>query len=198
LIFSYYLLGKPQGVLGRVLGHTQTVTSANLRRAIKTLGLFIMCKGEPSAAMTQSILERANLEWLDLRSEKRDCDNPTPHIQLSVLVEKYIHMKSFDAVAKHYGVHRPEVRRAISASKTLLNPEEGSLVVEQTDPEFHASGTYLDTLIDKVNPIGVVFMKRGGKKSGNLRRVDSAICGQFRINVEDANFDVMFVSKASF
>jgi hypothetical protein len=72
-------------------------------------------------------------------------------IRLSDVIEMYAKVKSFASVAKHYGVHRPEVRRAMSnASKALMCRDEAA---EQTDPELHAIGAYIFSLIDKANPV---------------------------------------------
>jgi hypothetical protein len=69
---------------------------------------------------------------------------------------------------------------------------------EQVDPELQTLGAYITNLIDKANPVGRGITKRKAKKSGDIQRRDPDIVGQFRVRVDDPDFDAMFVSMAIF
>lgn len=176
LLLSYYLLSKTQNTLAIIHKSTQTVCSFRIRMAVKTLGTFVMM-GEPNEEMLHAILEKAGLE------------NSLEKVTLSKVVMEYVRTRNFQQVATHFGLHRPDVRRAMSrASKALMDSKDGKEA---------AVAAWLHSLIDKVSPVGVGFSKRKSQKLGHLYRSDPALLGQFRMNIEDANFGHMFVSRAN-
>lgn len=58
-------------------------------------------------------------------------------------------------------------------------------------------GAYIYSLIDKASPSGVGYSKRKQQKLGHLYMTDPLILGEFRIGVEDPEFDTGFVSRAN-
>lgn len=178
-----YLAGKAmvpthntQNTLAIIHKSTQTVCSFRIRMAIKTLACFIMM-GEPTVEHMHDILEKAGLE------------NNLEKINLSDVIDLYVKTRSFQRIAEVHGLHRPDIRRAMSrASKTLM---------ESKDPSEHALGAFIHSLIDKASPTGTGFSKRKTAKLGHIYRVDPPILGEFRIHVEDPDFDHFFVSRAN-
>lgn len=182
LLLSYYLLSKTQNTLAIIHKSTQTVCSFRIRMAVKTLGTFFMM-GEPSEEMLHAVLEKAGLE------DSLNKEDAPPAPALSKVVMEYVRSRNFQQVAHHFGLHRPDVRRAMSrASKTLMDSKDGKEA---------AVAAWLHSLIDKVSPTGTGFSKRKAQKMGHLYRSDPAILGQFRMNIEDPNFGAMFVSRAN-
>ena len=68
---------------------------------------------------------------------------------------------------------------------------------ESEDPEQQALGAYIFSLIDKHNPVGRGKTKRELLKEGWSFREDADICGQFRVRVDDPNFDQLFAARAN-
>lgn len=176
LLLSYYLLSKTQNTLALIHKSTQTVCSFRIRMAVKTLCAFIMM-GEPTPEKMRAILEREGLE------------DSLEKLPLSECVDLYAKTRSFQRIAEVHHLHRPDIRRAMSrASKALM---------DSRDAQAHALGAYIHSLIDKANPSGVGYSKRKVSKLGHIYRTDPAILGEFRIRVEDPDFDHMFVSRAN-
>lgn len=176
LLLSYYLLSKTQNTLALIHKSTQTVCSFRIRMAVKTLCAFIMM-GEPTPDKMHVILEKAGLE------------DGLEKISLSTVIDLYAKTRSFQRIAEVYHLHRPDIRRAMSrASKQLM---------ESKDAHEHALGAYIHSLIDKANPSGTGFSKRKVQKLGHIYRTDPSLLGEFRIRVEDPDFEHMFVSRAN-
>lgn len=176
LLLSYYLLSKTQNTLAIIHKSTQTVCSFRIRMAVKTLACFIMM-GEPTVGTMHAILEKAGLE----RSLEK--------IDLSEVIDLYAKTRSFQRIAEVHQLHRPDIRRAMSrASKALM---------ESKDTQEHALGAYIHSLIDKANPSGVGYSKRKMQKLGHIYRVDPPLLGEFRVRVQDPDFEHMFVSRAN-
>lgn len=176
MLLSYYLLSKTQNTLALIHKSTQTVCSFRIRMAVKTLGTFLMM-GEPTVEKMHNILMLAGLE------------NSIPKVELSKIVDLYVKTRNFQKIADIYKLHRPDIRRAMSrASKQLM---------ESRDGQQHALGAYIHSLIDKANPAGQGFSKRKIAKQCHIYRQDPDLLGEFRIRVDDANFDHMFVSRAN-
>jgi hypothetical protein len=177
LLLSYYLLSKTQNTLATIHKSTQTVCSFRIRMAVKTLGTFIMMGGAPTVEMMHEILTRAGLE------------DSLKKIELSKVVDLYVRTHNFQKISELHHLHRPDIRRAMSrASKQLM---------ESKDPQEHALGAYIHSLIDKANPAGQGFSKRKLAKQCHIYRQDPECLGFFRIKVEDPNFDSWFVSRAN-
>lgn len=176
MLLSYYLLSKTQNTLALIHKSTQTVCSFRIRMAVKTLGTFLMM-GEPTVEKMHNILTNAGLE------------NSIPKVELSKIVALYVKTRNFQRIADSYKLHRPDIRRAMSrASKQLMESKDG---------HEHALGAYIHSLIDKANPAGQGFSKRKIAKQCHIFRCDPELLGQFRIKIEDPNFDQMFVSRAN-
>ena len=175
MLLSYYLLGKTQTTLATIFKSTQTVCSFRIRMAIKVIGAFLLF-GEPTAEILAEILSKAGLE----DSLKGG---------LSKAVIEYAKCRSFQQVAETLGLHRPDVRRAMSrAARTLLN---------SNDSREAAMAAWIHSLVDKSSPVGVGYSKRKMMKEGHLYRSDSDILGQFVVSIESSEFDQLFVSRAN-
>ena len=177
LLLSYYLLAKTQNTLAIIHRSTQTVCSFRIRMAVKVLCAFILYEGEFTTEKMRPVLEGAGLE------------NCIKNVPLSTIVDLYVKTRSFQRIAEVHGLHRPDIRRAMSrASKQLL---------ESKDPMEEGLGAYIHSLIDKANPSGTGFSKRKVQKLGNIYRTDPAILGEYRLRINDSDFDHMFVSRAN-
>lgn len=177
LLLSYYLLAKTQNTLAIIHRSTQTVCSFRIRMAIKVLCAFILYEEEFTPEKMKVVLEGAKLE---------DC---IKSVSLSAIIDLYVKTRSFQRIAEIHKLHRPDIRRAMSrASKQLLESE---------DPQEKALGAYIHSLIDKANPSGTGFSKRKVQKLGNIYRCDPAVLGEFRVRINHADFDHMFVSRAN-
>jgi len=187
LLLSYYLLSKTQNTLAIIHKSTQTVCSFRIRMAVKTLACFIMM-GEPTVEHMNSILAKAR--YTDPKTnEEVMLERTLGEINLSEIIDLYAKTRSFQRIAEVHHLHRPDIRRAMSrASKHLM---------ESKDAQEHALGAYIHSLIDKANPSGVGYSKRKMQKLGHIYRVDPPLLGEFRIKVEDPDFDHMFVSRAN-
>ena len=177
LLLSYYLLSKTQNTLATIHKSTQTVCSFRIRMAVKTLGTFIMMSGAPTVEKMHEVLTKAGLE------------DSLQKIDLSKIVDLYVKTRNFQKIAELHHLHRPDIRRAMSrASKQLM---------ESKNPQEHALGAYIHSLIDKANPAGQGYSKRKIAKQCHIYRQDPAILGEFRISVSDPDFQHMFVSRAN-
>jgi hypothetical protein len=176
LLLSYYLLSKTQNTLAVIHKSTQTVCSFRIRMAVRTLGTFIMM-GQPTEEQLHEVLSKAGFEGC---LEK---------VALSKVVTEYVQCRSFQRVAETFGLHRPDVRRAMSrASKALMDSKDGKEA---------AMAAWIHSLIDKVSPVGTGFSKRKAQKMGHLYRSDAPLLGSFRIRIEDPAFDQLFISRAN-
>ncbi len=177
LLLSYYLLAKTQNTLAIIHRSTQTVCSFRIRMAVKVLCAFILYEKEFSPEKMKEVLTGAKLE------------NCIKNVPLSAIIDLYVKTRSFQRIAEIHSLHRPDIRRAMSrASKQLM---------ESKDPQEHALGAYIHSLIDKANPSGTGFSKRKVQKLGNIYRTDPAILGEYRLKITDPDFDHMFVSRAN-
>ena len=175
LLLSYYLLSKTQNTLALIHKSTQTVCSFRIRMAVKTLGTFMLV-GEPTEELLHEVLEKAGMEY-SLKAP------------LSQIIMEYVRCRNFQQVALHFGLHRPDVRRAMSrASKALMDSKDGREA---------ATAAWVHSLIDKVSPVGTGFSKRKAQKMGHIYMRSSEILGQFRVNIEHPDFGEFFVSRAN-
>jgi hypothetical protein len=189
LLLSYYLLGKTQIVLSKLLQTTQTVMSFRTRMAVKLAGTYLMMGGEPSVDQMRVVLIKAGLE------------HSLKNVSLSEIIVDYARCRSFEKIANAYHLHRPDIRRAMSlASKQLLRGDVTNLKTETTpaSPEELAVGAYIFNLIDKANPDGQGISKRQKAKAARcVVRVDPPCVGEFRVAVNDTGWDSLFVSRAN-
>ena len=190
LLLSYYLLGKTQIVLSKLLHSTQTVMSFRIRMAVKLAGTYIMMGGDPSVETMRVILIKAGLE------------DSLKKVALSEIIAMYAGCHSFEKIAKAYHLHRPDIRRAMSrASKHLLRGDGTHQFSEETSsasPEELALGAYIFNLIDKADPSNSGTTRRQKAKTARcVFRIDPPCTGEFRIAVNDPGWDSMFVSRAN-
>lgn len=180
LLLSYYLLSKTQNTLALIHKSTQTICSFRIRMAIKKLGTFMML-GVPTVAIMSEILTKAGFEN-SLEKEGRP-------MLLSKVIDAYAKTRNFQRVAEIYGLHRPDIRRAMSrASKALMLSKDGHEL---------ALGAYIHGLIDKASASGQGFSKRKLAKQCHIYRTDPSILGEFRIDVGNKDFDNVLVARAN-
>jgi hypothetical protein len=176
-LLAYYVLGKSQDSLAAVYRITQTVCSMKLRILVKTLCCMIVNGGVPSAAQMKPILEKVGMETL------------LSGIGMSECIEHYQRVRSFKAISTAYHIHPPDVRRNMRVARRTL--------LESTDVAAQTLGAYLTNLIDKSNPTGTGLSKRELAKAGDIIRSDPACLGEFRVRVEDADFEKVFSGRAN-
>ena len=175
MLLSYYLLGKTQTTLAAIFKSTQTVCSFRIRMAVRVIGAFLLF-GEPTAEVLSEVLTKAELE----DSLKGG---------LSKAIIEYAKCRSFQQVADVLGLHRPDVRRAMSrAARALMGSR---------DSKEAAMAAWIHSLVDKSNPIGPGYSKRKMQKEGHLYRTDPDILGSFVVRIDDPSFDALFVSRAN-
>lgn len=189
LLLSYYLLGKPQIVLSKLLQTTQTVCSFRIRMAVKLAGTYLMMGGAPDVETMRVILSKAGLE------------HSLEGVSLSEIIAMYAECRSFPRIANVYDLHRPDVRRSMSqAAKKLLggDPAHQEFEITPASPEEIDLGAYIFNLIDKSNPTGQGRSERQKAKTARcVVRVDPPCTGQFRIAVNDHGWDSLCVSRAN-
>lgn len=209
MLLSYYLVRKTQTQLAKIFHATQTVCSFRIRLTVRALLAMILFGGpNPTVDQIRPILESASLERTEMQStELRDYyysdENGDPKndenkikdgnltvVSLADVIVHFIGSKSFTATADSFGVHRPDARRYMSrAAKALFDAK---------DPDQQALGAWLSLLINRKNPKGAGLSNRELAKQGDLYLQDPAILGQFRINVQDPDFNAMFQSGSNF
>ena len=188
LLLSYYLLGKPQIVLAKLLQATQTVCSFRIRMAVKLAGTYLMMGGEPSVDQLRVVLTKAGLE----HSLKR--------VSLSEIIAEYARCRSFEKIARAHDLHRPDIRRAMSqASKHLLGKDEKGETdpLLAADPEGIAVGAYIFNLIDKADSNAGKTIRQKERTARCVVRVDPPCVGEFRVAVNDPGWESLFVSRAN-
>lgn len=176
MLLSYYILSKTQNTLALIHKSTQTVCSFRIRMAVKKLGTFMLL-GEPSVEAMSKILVKSGLE------------SSLEKIGLSEVVDLYKKTRSFAKVAEVYGLHRPDIRRAMSRAAKQLNDSKSGHEV--------ALGAYIHGLIDKASAAGQGFSKRKLAKQCHIFHQDPQILGEFRIDVKAPGFEHLFTSRAN-
>lgn len=178
LLLSYYLLAKTQNTLAVIHRTTQTLCSFLIRKAVERVGTFILL-GSPTQEIISEIFISSGLE---------DCLDGK--IELSKVVVLYEKTRSFQRVADTYGLHRPDVRRCMRKAAQQLELAK--------DSQERALGAYLQGLIEKASASGQGLSKRKVAKQGHIFKVDPAILGEFRVNVNHPDFEpAIFVSRAN-
>jgi hypothetical protein len=176
MLLSYHLLQKNQKSMAVVYPHkTQTLMSYHLRRASLALGAFLLFGNPINRKAVSAVLEKAGHEQNNFNGQR---------VATSALIEAYAKCRNFERVAEAYGIRKPDVRRTLSrASKKLL---------KSSDMKELALGAYILGLIVRTSKIGI-------KKAlpGHTYISDPAILGQFVIDVNDPNFEVLFTSRAN-
>ena len=97
--------------------------------------------------------------------------------------------KSFSKVATLLAIHRPVIRRGISATAASL--------VKKEDRLQSGLGAYLIGLIQDKDPTGTGKSKASKRRPFQLNRTDPKCTGEFRIKVDDPDFKSMFIAKSS-
>jgi hypothetical protein len=177
LLLSYYLLSKTQWSIARIHSSTQTICSFKLRLAMKKLGTYMLI-GVPTIEKMDQILTLFGRTHF------------SETIKFSELIDSYAKTRSFTSVAIHFGVKRPDIRRAFSTlSRDLLK--------EKTAPML-ALGAYIFGLIDKASAQGRGLSNRERAKICPIYRKDPAILGQFVVDVSKEEFNQVLVTKANY
>jgi hypothetical protein len=186
LLLDYYLLGRTQNGLALIYKTTQTVCSANLRRAVRALTAILMFKGHPSREQLAPILDAAQVNVTALPSHS----SYTATVPLVDLIMAYLETRSFAEVATKFKVHRPQIRRAIREAAKALQVS--------ANPAHEAVGYWMELLIEGMSMFGAGIGKKAIARQANLELSDPALLGEFRIRIEDETFENMFISKNRF
>jgi hypothetical protein len=166
---SYVLLGLNQHGLGTILGFTQTVMSQRLRLSDLVLA-FLLREGVPSMERMAEILA--------------DAGHP---VETARWVYLYRDSWNFAMVAKQLGIHRPSIKKGISAmSKTLLE-----------DKSTSGLGAYYSYIIQDKSASGVGKSRAALRRPRELTRKDPDCLGSFRLRITDEGFEKMFLSKST-
>lgn len=178
LLFSYFLLSKPQWCLAKLYQSTQTLCSLRIRLALKKLGIVTLYGGHPSQ------------EELDKVLDVHELNDLVEGVKTSTLIVEYRQRRSFSAVADVLRVHRPAIRRALTQVVNVL--------MEDPHDEHVAVGAYVHGLIDKASIQGQGYSARKAQKLSHVHKVDPALVGSFHISLADPAFDEhVLVSRAS-
>jgi len=176
-LLSYYILSKTQTAIANLQRSTQTLCSSKIRLAMRKMCTVIIC-GSPTPELLKEVFEGAGIE------------HPAGlNVPLSEIVSLYSKTRSFQRVAELLSVHRPEVRRVMSAAAKTLS--------KSNDRRDKAIGAYVSDLIDKASASGQGFSRRKLAKQGAVHVKTPDILGEFRISVTDPAFDQIFVSRAN-
>ena len=175
LLLSYYILARSQETLALWMHTSQTIVSSRIRLAMQALGTFLILSGPPTPEVLTEVMAEIGME--------STLDKP-----LSELVVLYARCRSFERVAQVTGLHRPTMRRALTlASKTL---------VASTDMRQRAIGAWLFGMIDKASVRGIGKNTIAAAKEGSMYITNTRLLGEFRIKIEDPEFDSVFTSRA--
>jgi hypothetical protein len=175
--------------------------------ATKVLGCFLIFGGPPSVDQIRTVLVDAGMETLALEADTSVTTYKEPgarrgayhgrrggmtECSLSEIAGSYARLRSFEAVAELYRVHRPEIRRSLKrAADTLL---------ESDAPARQAVGAWFFSLVDKASPWGVGRSIRAQRKIHDSRTTDPDEIGEFRIQIKgrgDAFFEKLFSSRGN-
>lgn len=176
LLLSYYLLSKTQNTLAVVHRTTQTLCSFLIRKAVERVGTYLLL-GIPTEEVMGEILTKVGME------------NYFDNVKLSKVIVAYEKTRSFKEVADAYNLHRPSIRRALRKAVAELSSSRNS--------KEKALGAFIHGLIEKSSARGKGFSKRKLAKQGHIFLSDPPILGQFRVQIENSEFDQVFVSRAN-
>ena len=182
LLLSYYILSKTQNTLALIHKSTQTVCSFRIRQAVKRIGTFMML-GAPTEEVMAKVFKDASIEEVLPTNSKGE------QVKLSQVVAMYEKTRSFQQVADTFGLHRPDIRRAMSRAAKQLN--------DSKDPQEIALGAFVHGLIDKASASGQGYSKRKLSKLCHIYRQDPEILGSFVLNVQNPDFHYLFTSRAN-
>jgi hypothetical protein len=186
LVLAYYTLGVTQTDLGRLFGLTQTVCSSQLRLAVRCLGALIMFQGSPTEAQLEPIFSEAGCSTVLMQRADKSGQVAIP---LAKAISLYAVTRSFGKVADQFGLHRPEIRRAFRHVATVLQ--------DSRIPAHQGVGAWIQLLIDRMSATGSGYTQRARAKMQNTYRNDSALLGEFRVSITDADFEQWFRAKAA-
>jgi hypothetical protein len=168
LLLSYFMVGKPQTALAVIHRSTQTVVSQHIRAAVRELCFYIQVGGRPTQATIMGLLCRYGL---DVVVEDK--------VFLGVLIFEYSQTRNFEAIANHYQLHRPNIRRAIRDASRALAKIDSALA--------KSFAAYLGNMIDKAGP-KYGMSERKKSKSGDILRADPPVLGEFRRKINSPDF----------
>lgn len=184
LLLSYYILAKTQNTLALIHKSTQTVCSFRLRQAMKRIGTFMLL-GVPTEEIMAKVFRHAGMEdVLPLNASGEQ-------VMLSQVVAMYEKTRSFQQVADVFGLHRPDIRRAMSRAAKQMQPPNSK------DPKEIALGAFVHGLIDKASASGQGYSKRKLSKLCHIYRQDPELLGSFVLDVANPDFHYMFTSRAN-
>ena len=185
LLLAYFCCEKSQSSLEKSVCCTQTILSQQIRTAVKAMLAYplLATDGEIRPETMKTIFEKYGLEMPEEFLGK---------LTLSDCCNQFVSGRDFAALAKAYGIWRPDLRKTASkAAKTLLAATD--------DPKSVALGNWIfNTMIDRTSPSGRGYSKAQRKKLGDVALKDPAILGDFRVDAGSEDFDKLFTGRANF
>jgi hypothetical protein len=204
LVLSYYLLRKTQTLLAPIFRTSQTLCSARMRAAVRTMCANITFGGQPTQERIRSLLQAIGAEEARLTVQaKAQCkekgEDPSQHRQngkfgekathsLARLLAEYAEARSFGRFADRHGIHRPEIRRAFRHAAERL---------ESGGSEQQALAAWIRALIDKANPFGEGESKRQAAKRGDVFVRDDERVADFRVRIEHGHLSKILPPRAN-
>ena len=155
LLLSYHLLGKPQHLVGKVIGETQTLVSARQIKATRLLAFYALAGGVPSDDCLRSYLEADVACW----------------------IIRFRQVRNLKMVATEFKIHRPEMKRQIIRASVEL--------CTSSDPLRAGLGEYLASLSEGQNGDWTGLSRVRRKRATRMIRRDPDTLGEFRVNVAD-------------
>src|SRR5208282_793310 len=181
MMLAYFLVMKTQGQIAPIMMTTQTITSFNIRAAVRVMSSIIMFGGQRPDLMT---IKRI------LLSAKKDVWPLNVRWTTSELLEEYIKSRDFEAVAEKFYLHRPDLSRTLSRFSHELR--------ESKDREQSALGWYMYSILEKASRTGVGIGRRHARKFGDLEFSDPDVLGQYRIkNPTKQEIEQLFAPHAN-
>jgi hypothetical protein len=175
LLLEYYILNKPQALIGKTHQTTQTQASFALRAAVGSLCAQMML-GMPTIADVHRVLVEGGVQ--DTFIYKRWGSKYDVQGTLSEAIVMYATLRNSRKVAEYFGF-RGSVRQ----------------ILRQCTASLGNGGSEQRALASYVNTITAFTRKQKGSR--HIARTDPDIVGQFRVRVDDPNFGHMFVPSAT-
>jgi hypothetical protein len=192
LLLAYYCLRKTQTLLAPIFRTSQTLCSARMRAAVRTMCAYKTFGGQPTEERIRPILQAIGAEEARLIVQaktqyKEKGEDPSQHRQnvefgerathsLAQLLAEYAEARSFGRLADRHGIHRPEIRRAFRSAAEKL---------EAGDREQQTLAAWIRALIDKANPFDEGESKPQAAKRGHVFVTDNGRIADFRVRIED-------------
>jgi hypothetical protein len=168
MLLTYYMLSKPQHVVGCLCQMTQTICSRVLRQNVKAICCLIMYGGRPTEAQMRKEFGKADKTTVNSMWSRQ----PPVEVSLSHLLALYDRTRDYRAIAAKLGLARADVYRTIAAAAETLS--------ESPNPRFKALGFFFLVVTYKTSRESVgLTAKERSKRVLVYRARDPLILGKF-------------------